>query len=231
MRIEGLLRRLFRRAPAPQASVRDALEADLMRSFPTQVRPRRRWVIGVGIGAAALVGACVAPAQYEVALGHRITVTMDAPPEGFDPEAIARHVEDNFEVDEMRVMVQMSKRDDSDGPARLQMAMDLVGKADVDAIEASMVDTFPTLADAELDVEAIDGTVHGTFGGFLSERALGVHLDRASVEETRARILEELAARGLEGNATIEIEDEQTADGHRREVRVRVEAELVDELP
>ena len=50
MRIEGLLRRLFRPAPAPEPEVRDALESDLMRSFPSQVPPRRRWLIGVGIG-------------------------------------------------------------------------------------------------------------------------------------------------------------------------------------
>lgn len=228
MRIEGLLRRLFRPAPAPEPQARDALEADLMRSFPGQMRPRRRWLIGVGIGAAALVGACVAPAEYELKLGHRITITMDTPPESFDPQAISEHIERNFEVEQMRVMVQMSKRDDEEGP-RLQMVMDMVGKADVVAVEASMVDAFPVLGDADMDVEPIDGTVHGTFGGFLSERALGVRIDRESVEETRARILEELAARGIEGTATVEIEDEQTADGHRREVRVRVEAE--QELP
>lgn len=228
MRIEGLLRRLFRSAPAPESTIRDALEADLMRSFPTQARPRRRWLIGVGLGAAALVGACVAPAEYELALGHRITITMDAPPESFDPEAIAHHVEQSFEVDEMRVMVNMTKRSEDAAP-RLQIVMDLVGKADVAAVEASVVDTFPVLADADLDVQAIDGTVHGTFGGFLSERALGLRIDHESVEETRARILEELAARGIEGTATVEIEDEQIGDEHRREVRVRVQADDVHE--
>jgi len=230
MRIEGLLRRLFRSAPAPQPQARDALEADLMRSFPTRVPPRRRWLIGIGLGAAALVGACVAPAEYELSLGHRLTLTMDAPPESFDPEAIAQHIENNFEVEEMRVMVAMTKKDEDDAP-HLRMTMDMVGKADVAAVEASVVDTFPVLADADMDVEVIDGTVSGTFGGFLSERALGLRLDHASVEETRARILEDLAARGIEGKATVEIEDEQTADGHRREVRVRVEAEDETVLP
>ena len=81
------------------------------------------------------------------------------------------------------------------------------------------------LADADIELTEIDGTVHGTLGGMLSHRALGLAIDRGSIEEARERILADLAARGLDGHATIEIEDEETPDGHRREVRVRVEAQ------
>ncbi len=228
MRIKPLLRRLYPAPTRPDPAVRDALEADLMRSMSTRAadRPRRRWLLGGALGAAALVGACAVPTDYELSVGHRIMLTMDASQVDFDPEALAKHLEDNFALDELRVMVAVSKRGpDPDAAAELRVAMDVVGRADITEIEASMVETFPVLSEVDIDIEALDGTVHGTLGGMLTERALGLHLDRRSVDETRARILAELAARGLDGSATVEIEDEETPFGRRREVRVRVEAE------
>ncbi|MEM6990043.1 MAG: hypothetical protein AAF721_06085 [Myxococcota bacterium] len=230
MRISSLLRRLYSPAPKADPAVRDALEAKLLAGMRPASSNRRRWLVGLTIGGAVLAGACVAPTDYEVSVGHRIVLTWDSGEPDLDPEALARHVEESFELDEMRVMVAMSRREgDAEPVSELRVAMDLVGKPNIAEIEASMFEHFPALADADIDVERLDGTVHGTLGGMLSERALGLHLDRASVEETRARILAELAARGLQGEATIEIEDEHTATGHRREVRVRVEADKAPE--
>ncbi|MBL4684742.1 MAG: hypothetical protein JKY37_09155 [Nannocystaceae bacterium] len=238
MRIRSLLRRLYPEPPQPDAAVREALEAELLRSISGRAAPSRsavsragllrRWLVGGALTSAALVGACVVPADYELSVGHRIVVSLDGHEHDFDPEALARHLEGRFEFDEIRVMVAVSKSDSGAGEVRrMQLAMDLVGGADIEAVEVSMLERFPVLADADIDIEALDGTVHGTFGGMLSERTLGLRLDTASVEETRARILAELAARGLEGRAKVEITDEYTPSGHRREVRVEVQAQHV----
>lgn len=238
MRISSLLRRLYPEPVEPDAAVREALEADLLRSISGQATPSRsvvpragllrRWLVGGALTSAALVAACVVPADYELSVGHRLVVSLDGHEHDFDPEALARHVEERFELDEIRVMVAVSETESAAGEARrTQLAMDLVGGVDIDAVEASMLAKFPVLADADIDIEELDGTVHGTFGGMLSERTLGLRLDTASVEETRARILAELAARGLEGTAEVEITDEYTPSGHRREVRVEVQAQHV----
>jgi hypothetical protein len=54
---------------------------------------------------------------------------------------------------------------------------------------------------------------------------LDLVIDGESVEQTKQRILDDLAAQGLQGQATVQITDEETPQGHRREVRVELEAD------
>jgi len=230
MRIKSLLRRLYSAPSRPDPVVRDALEAKLMASLPSHPKtaaPRRgRWAVGFALGTAALVGACVVPADYELSMGHRMVVQLQMSCGEFNPEALAMHVKTEFEVRQMMVGVHCAVRQgepDSDG--EVQLVMDLVGDLDVNAGEASLVENFPELADASIDVEELDGTVHGTLGGLLSTRALGFELDHQSAEETRARIIAELAARGISGATTVEIEHEITPLGRRVEIRVHVDTD------
>lgn len=228
MRIETILGRLFRRGSVPDPQVRAALADELARAFSSPP-PRRRWrrLGGLALGGALLAGACVVPTDYELAMGMRMVVTLIGSPHSFDPEALGRQLESEFAPAQMRIMVAASSGapEGVQAPRELKITLDLVGDLDPDAVERSARAHFPALREADIEVQALDGTVHGTLGGLISERTFGLKLDRGSVEETRARILEELAAQGLEGTATIEIQDEETLDGHRREVRVRVEAE------
>lgn len=234
MRISSVVRRLFRTAPAADPAARDALQAQLMGSLPAGRPPRRsrRWLAGLAIGGVALAGACVAPKDYELSVGHRIVLTAQGADPGFDPEDVAHFVEENYPVEQLSVMVSIAQQhSEPASAAEFVMTLDVVGRLDFDEVEMSLIEHFPAVGEAEFDVESLDGTVHGTLGGMLSARTLGWHLDEGSVEQTRARILADLAARGLEGNATVEIDDEETPFRHRREVRVRVETERETDGP
>jgi len=231
MRIKSLLRRLYPAPPAANPDARDALEAKLMASFPTPTHPpsRGRWAMGFALGAAGLVGACVVPADYELSMGHRMVVELQMSCGEFNPEALATHVKSEFEITQLMVGVRCAMADGQpESEGEVQLVMDLVGDISTEAVEVSLVESFPELADASIEFEALDGTVHGTLGGLLSKRALGLELlDRGSAEQTRALILAELAERGFEGTATVDVdvEEEITPLGRRVEIRVEVAAE------
>jgi hypothetical protein len=114
---------------------------------------------------------------------------------------------------------------------QFDVVLDVVGSADVDAIEDSLLEHFDALTDIDVDVDAIDETVHGTLGGMLSHRTLGWVVDNESAEDARARILAEFAAQGLPPPRSVDVQIEDRDDGHgrqEREVRIEVDA---DELP
>lgn len=235
--LETKLREIHRRGEAPRPEASDALEEELDARFAaafdgTQPRPRRPsrrgWIIG-GLAGAALVGACALPAEYELSIGHRVALVMtgESP---VPPHELARHIESSFEVDEIRIAVRKTRRTtDAGEEAATMVALDVVGPdVDADALETSLVAAFPTLAEADFEVDALEGTVRGTIGGMLSHRMIDVVIDTEGVEAARERILADLEARGLDGDATVEIEDEETPDGHRRRVRIEVEAHSRD---
>ena len=233
MRLRDRLAALYPAPPAADPEVRDALEQALLKKLPPQ-RPspwRRRALFG-GLAGLAFAGACAMPAEYEMDFGHRIAFSVDD--EAFDPRSLSDHIRGRFDgIEEMRISASMSVHESDDGtPPDMQfdVVLDIVGKVDGDAIESSLLDHFDALTTTDIDVDAIDETVHGTFGGMVSHRALGWVIDRGGAEAARARILAEFEAQGLPppSRIDVQIEDHDSPGRHEREVRIEVEA---DELP
>lgn len=232
MRLRERLAALYPAPPAADPEVRDTLERALLKKLPPeQPSPwRRRFLVG-GLAGLAFAGACVVPTEYSMDFGHRLAFSVDD--QDFDPRALSEHIRGQFDgIEEMRVSASKSITQHYDEPAKMQfdIVLDVVGDVDEGAIEDSLLEHFDALTPTDIDIDALDETVHGTLGGMVSHRALGWEVDRGGVEEARERILADFAARGLPPPSHVEVSIEER-DGpgrHEREVRVEVEA---DEIP
>ncbi len=236
---ENELRRALAGSPAPvDAARRDALEHELIGRLPA-ARARRRWprfALGIGLCGALAVGACALPSDYDADLGHRLAIVV-AESTDIDPRAIATFVEERYTPDELRMAVsQERKREQApDGTVieqggELRIEIDAVGE-DIDTHEMweQLLLAFPELQGGRLEDEALRTVVHGTLGGRLSHAWLDVVIDRGGIEDAKAQILLELDAQGYEGQARVEIiDDEDPAGHHHREVRVWVEQDSHD---
>lgn len=228
------LRRALAGTPTPvDTARRDALCDELVGRLPI-ARPRRRWpriALGVGLGGALAIGACALPSDYDADLGHRLAIVVAQSTE-IDPRAIATFVEERYSPDQLRMAVSQHRTREQapDGTVfeqggELRIEIDAVGEdIDTDEMWEQLVLAFPELEGGRLEDEALRTVVHGTIGGRLSHAWLDVVIDRGSIEDAKAQILLQLDAQGFEGQAHVEIIDDEDPSGHqRREVRVWVE--------
>lgn len=229
MRIRDRLAEFYPAPPRADPEVRDALQQALLEKLPAQgPSPWRRRILVGGLAGLAFAGACVIPTDYSMDFGHRLAFSVDDG--AFDPRALSEHIRSRFEgVEELRISASKSvvQLDDGSTPRmRFDVVLDVVGSSDPDAIEVSILEHFDALAPTEINVDALDETVHGTLGGMLSHRTLGWVVDGESAEQARARILADFAAQGLPppSRVDVQIEDLDGPGRHEREIRVEVEA-------
>jgi hypothetical protein len=241
--IKTALSRLYRRAePTPRPEHKDELEADLMQRFDRRApeeepawwvlrMPRWAWVAAALV--AVVVGACVTPSDYEVKMGDRLGILVDAEKSHtVDVEEIVRFVEQGYELETLEAEVRMEKSvfrtgtGASESQAIMRIQLDMVGRgADADAVWEDLVAEFPALVGARMEDEDLEGTVHGTFGGLLAHRYLDVVIDERGAEEAKRQILADLEARGFKGEAQVDIQDHE--DGKRSvEIRLREEEQV-----
>jgi hypothetical protein len=225
------MRRKLRRllgGPAPLRSghARE-LEAELLARFDER-HPRkeghgtmkRLWLkkVAVACAAAMLVGAaaCAAPADMEVEVGRSVTIRAAGDAALPDPEAIVGVIRGEGQPRDVQLQARRV-----DGVTTLELRVwgdDLPEGPAADRIRAA----FPALAGAEIREAALAGTVRGTVGAKLGRELFDLEtLDREDVEETRRRVMAQLAAQGVEGKVDVQIEDEEG----KRKVKVRVERE------
>ena len=205
----------------------DALMREHGRRYPRAPGRISRWLLGLGLGAAVVVGACVVPVDYEAEMGQRLAFVLDASEMNeIDVEAMARFIEENHHPEEMRIAAHAEKTVTDDGETMHDMRIELtaVGEdLDADALWDDLLAEFPMLADARREDVPLQGTIHGTLGGRLSHDWLDVTLDRHGAEEAKRQIIEQLAAQGVQGTPEVEIIDEDLGEGHRRrEIRVHL---------
>ena len=199
-----------------------------------------RLALAGGLGAAVAVGACVMPAEYPVALGYGLELTLPAERWAeLDPEAIAMSLDDHPGVERVEVRVHKLQHEHAEaggGPSvvegDMRMQLFVFGDAvDPDAMFDELQASFPVLAGAELHEVPLSGTVHGTLGGQLSHRFLDVTIDQHGVEEAERQVLAALVAEGLAvEDVTVDITEERGEDGARR-IEVRIEAEHLEAGP
>ena len=221
------LRRLYREAaPTDMSPGTDTLESRLLAEHAVRFPARapaglrgfaaaRRWALaGVGLGLAT-VGACQVPVDYEREFGA--SVTCELPPEAW-PEGqvdrIAHGLADELGAEGLALRVHHG-----DGEM-MRFRVDLWGvEIDDDELIAALHSRASEIPVSACTRTPLAGTVHGTLGGRLGLRFLDLDLDHEDAESTRLQILEQLAQQGVEGDANVEIR--QNDDG-KREVQVRV---------
>jgi len=225
-----LVRALRAPVPAVDSPRRDALEQELLAKLPA-ARPRTsrwsKWLLGGAVGGALAVGACALPNDYEARVGHRLAIVVDVVhAEELEPHRIVEFVTEQYHPDELRMGVSIERIREADREsASMRIEIDAVGEdLDTDEMWTDLVEHFPELEGARLEDEVLQGMVHGTLGGRLSQAWLDVVIDRGGVEDAKARVIEQLRAQGVEGNAVVDIVDREGEDGQRRrEVRVMID--------
>lgn len=224
-------RNVLRPAPdeAAMRSHRESLEPGLLDAFARRkvVAPRRPWLqlaLAGLVAAGAGVAACQLPAEYERPLGQRIGIILPASKfDQIDPERISAFVEAHHPIEGMMMRVEAHQRDDEEGVLRI--VMDVVGPdVDVEAVWDDLVEEYPVLEGGRVEGEVMEGVVHGTWGGRIGSDLFDLRIDEGDVDEARVRLLEDLRARGVE-DAQVTIEEEETPQGVRRRIEVRVEDE------
>jgi hypothetical protein len=216
---------------APDLARRDALERELLAKLPaarTRASGWSKWLVGGGLGAALAVGACALPSDYSTRIGHRLAIVVDvAAADDVDPEALVHFVTEQYHPDELRMGVALERvREHGEAEhASMRIEIDAVGEdLDTDVIWEDLVEHFPELAQARLEDEELQGMVHGTLGGRLSQAWLDIVIDKGGVEEAKRQVIEQLRAQGVEGDAQVDIVDHTGEDGQRRrEVRVMIQ--------
>lgn len=201
--------RFARRAPAP---ARPGL-AGFVRGH--------RWALSTGLAAIAVAAACRMPSDYDRGFGA--TVWCEAAVAdvhaGDRLRAVADRLQERAGAEQVTVRVH-AEHDDL-----ATIRIDLWGEAATgvdDALLTELADV-PELQLGGCRVEPLVETVHGTLGGRLGLEWFDLELlDRDDAEAARAEILERLEARGLRGDAQVEIFDDGAG---RREVTIRIEAE------
>lgn len=218
--------------PAADPARREALERELVAKLPApRPRPSRwsRWLLGGAMGGALAVGACALPSDYETRVGHRLAIVVDVVhAEELEPDRIVEFVTEQYHPDELRMGVSIERvREEDRESASMRIEIDAIGEnLDTDEMWEDLVEHFPELEGARLEDEELQGMVHGTLGGRLSQAWLDVVIDRGGIDDAKARVIEQLRAQGVEGDAVVDIVDHEGEDGQRRrEVRVMIQDE------
>lgn len=177
-----------------------------------------------GLASAAAVAACQLPADYDLRVGHRITINLDADQRDAVPaQAIIELLRDEFAAESIGVRAEVERHLDSDAlPVEsVQLSLEVAGaNADVDTLVEGLTSAFPVLRGADIDIETMQERVEGTLGGKLSDGWLDEVIDRHGVEEAKRRIRERLEADGLPDDAQVDVRIED--EPGRRQVRVQV---------
>lgn len=235
-RLPAALRRLYRTSghvhtdmSIPPQSLEQELIASHARRWPVAAPAgglrgfarAHRWAVSGAAAALGLAAACQVPIDYDRTFGA--TVWCEAgETDAFEGEGV-RDLADRLKQRTLAEQVAVRVHAEHGGPASLRI--DLWGADPELAGDEALAGAreLPAMAGADCRVEPLVGTVHGTLGGRLGHELFDIELvDGADAELARAQILEQLEARGLRGDAQVEITDH--GDG-RREVEIRIKAE------
>lgn len=238
-RVKAALRRtLGAEAPRSAGSHRDRLETALLDAYRDRYPHHRRWLMLLnpwnrvarlalaGLAVALLgVGACTTSTTTEVEMGQKVTIAL-ADKADVDLSTVHAQLNDFFGaqpgLEGVNLNVQVCN-----GQTTID-AMAWGQDLDGSALEAALRDQVPALAGATVTVTPLTGSVHENVLAHLGRECLGIELEVTgqTADEIRAQILQQLAARGIDGDAQVQVED--LPDG-RRQVKVEVRQEVAGE--
>jgi len=217
---------------APRPEHRAELESALLDQFDANHSVRgttvnkknviRRAFFGAAIAAAACIAACAAPVEVDLDVGRSITVAY-ASGEGMpEPPAIAKAIEAQGPFD--RVDVRGKVQNDE-----TVVEVEVWGeKAANTSLEGPLAAAFPALASAKITETKLSGKTQSTLGKKIGHEFFDLDLtDAETAEEVRQKILADLAARGVEGEVNVQVDD---GDG-KKKIRVEVRTEDCEPPP
>ena len=224
--LDRLLREVHTSRREGRTAHRSALEQELSARHARLTSRRKRfhmwkhtpWFRPIIAGLALLVigiAACNAPTQYDVEVGKKLTITFSgATKSGGDCadfqaeiEPIVAFVDAWPGADD--VIVNVNQVDG--GPVTLALMVWGQG-LDSGALQTALVEEFPILADAEFAVETLEGSVEGNLGEAFGHAVFDFEVSGETAEEIRQQILQEIMEQGFDGDAVVEVIDE---DGQR----------------
>lgn len=202
--------------------------ARFSRRHPAPARPGlagfvrgHRWALSAGLAAVAVAAACRMPYDYDRGFGA--TVWCEVPGEDLLDSDRVRELADRLQQRAGAEQVTVRVHAEHSGPGTI--LIDLWGEEAAlvgDEVLAEVADV-PALQARNCRIEPLVETVHGTLGGRLGLEWFDLELlDKDDAEAARAEILQRLEARGLHGDAQVEISDDGAG---RREVTIRIEAQ------
>ncbi len=180
-----------------------------------------RWAASCAGTALVVAAACQVPVDYDRNFGATVWCESSDPGlfEGSAARALADRLQERTGAERVAVRVH------ADDGAAASLRVDLWG-ADPGADGLAELVVVPG---ATCSLEPMVETVHGTLGGRLGFELFDLELlDHSDVEAARLQILQRLEARGLKGDAKVEISD--LGDG-RREIKIQIEAESTGPHP
>jgi hypothetical protein len=208
----------------PRAEHKARLKAELTARFDEQNaekgRPKvkkhnvKRVLFGVGIAAALGIAACAAPVDVDMAVGRSVSITYTAGAGAPEPQAVAKAVEGLGHFDNVNVRV---RRINDEVTVQMKLWGEEAGEK---ALATDLQKALPALASAQIDEEPLSGKVSSTLGKRIGHGLFDMDLaSEKDVEVVRQKILADLAARGVEGQVKVEVED--AGDG-KRKVKIEV---------
>ncbi len=153
------------------------------------------------------VAACNAPTEYEVQMGQHLTLTVpDAAKNGDlmpQLDQMVTFVEQWPDVEGVSVCVNELEG----GPVTTDLMV--WGQAlDGDALATAITDEFPALADAQVNIEPLAGTVEGNLGDAVGHAVFDLEVTGETAEEIREGILQQIYEQGFSGDAVVEVHEE-----------------------
>lgn len=221
------LRRVARPPILPGDAHRDALETELADRHGRERKEHAvytilfRSAVAAGLLAAVGAGASQVPATYQAEVGKRIEIrTPEAPPPG-TVEAAVRSIESSAASGkrEIQVRVRVTREPGKGALVRIDAFGDTIG---MDGIPEAIRKAVPALANAEISVQPVEGSVKGDLGGLVGNKVLGERLGDAQLEQA---VRDQLAAEGVKGDVDVNVTTNEADGKVRREVRVIVEGE------
>jgi hypothetical protein len=214
-RLERILRDLNARPTRAATAGRDELEAELLARhevFTSRERGflmttiLRKPVLVLAAIALLAVAACTVPTETEVAMGQRLTYTLDSQAMLGHVDELVRFVESRPGVDEVGVNVM-----ETDGGP---LVVDLVvwGKGlEAGRLAGAVAEAFPAVATGSLETEDLSVGVKASLAEKLGHEVFDFEITATGTdEEIRAQILEQLQASGFAGTAAVDV---NTVDG------------------
>jgi hypothetical protein len=217
------------------------LERELLDRFSARhdAEHRRSWWFALGwnrlaVAIAAvllvIVGACVLPTSYDVPLGLSVEIITTADLPHAEIVELAQFVRERGEASEVEVIM---RRSEHAGTQETQMLIRMWDQSlAVGELEHELREAFPELGDASVSTiieTPLEGEIETVWGRRIAHRAFHVALREADIEQARANLLAQMAAKGLAAEQFV-VEFNDRPDG-RREIKVEIEHTVSSDGP
>jgi ABC-type phosphate/phosphonate transport system substrate-binding protein len=169
------------------------------------------------------VGACSTSTTTEVDMGKKMSIGLTAKTDA-DMITIDTGLSNFLDTQPGIENVSVSISEIQGGPKTIEV-MAWGRDLDEEALVAELRRQVPELADADIGVETLSGTIEESLASKMKREIFQMEVDGATEEEIRAQILAQLAEQGVaEGDAQVQVIQE---DG-MTEIKVEVTKEVED---